>query len=672
MEDKQQIQNVTAGQEEEENPLAKLDFRVIYLDIVKHLWIFLLIFIVVVICVGAGMITFSRTSEKRWSASTQLFHQSMSEKIPMFYKQVSTRVVMELTKGNGVFDRVVEKLKLPKSQAPLIRKQITVEIPRDQPNIIIITAHNNNAQLAADIVNAIADASLSAYVDMQNSTLKNIVEDRRKRRLVLQGQLVALENSLASYAASDSYLMPDKDMERLSAEIIYNMNEISRIEMDIIKFEKKNHDLDKILSEMPDKIVETEKLTRPKEYSLVEEETALAIVRKRYTENHPERMRKEMEYAIHKQMIEDEIKNFQPASEIFTSINFSKEDMKVVRINNNLELESSKVALETHRKGLEDLRAKVKNRQVVLSAYNETMRNISGIRLGISELDVAINDSETLLNTAVPDLSILNYAVPSSHPRTNRKLIVVVSGAAGAACSGGLMVLFLVIGVFFGPVKSPKDFMLLPSMVCLGMLPRKHETSEKELTAAFHQCYNRFQDERGEKRLIFLDELSPNSMLEVIKGRWKESFGASGKTVFWLSCYPVDDMESLKRPASYNSQAVDEELIAVEKFGNHGVFFSENPLVLNTTELELLKADLSVLKGVYDIIVIERGVHGKTSDSIFVQLSALAGYAVLLTSFGVEPKAWLKTIAGDDSLSECQFGGILTNVPRKYWKMLKD
>jgi len=671
MEEYKKNQMAAQWADDDDNPLAKLDLRVIYLDMTKRLWYIAIIFVcVAVVAFVVSKHMFSK-SMKRWNASAQLYHQMMSEKIPTFYKQVNTRVIMELARGNGVFNKAVDKLKLPGNQAAVIRNQVAIEIPRNQPNIIYIRATFNNAKIVSDLVNAMADATLEAYIEMQNGTLKNIVEDRQKRRLALMGQLATLDNSLASYAATDSYLMPDKDLERLSDEIVLTMNEISRSEVEITKLTKKITDMSQVLAGMPENYIE-EKQTKPPEYSLTEDNTALALLAQRYTPAHPLFKRKDEEVKAHRKVIEEELKKFQPASEKFIKRNGTREDLFYIDIMNKLELESLKVALLHHHKQLDDLRSKVAARQSTSTAYNETVRNIESLKRNIAALEVTINDNESLLNTAVPDLSILNYSTVPKFPKSMRKYMMLITGASASASAGGIALLAMLYGIVFGTLKCPKDFQLGPNISCLGMIPKKDEVTVKEFSATLHQAYHRLQAMRGEKQRLFLAELSLTQMTDTVKKQWIENFGTNGINVFVLKCFPMDAKTNVAPMTSPKAQEIDNSLLYVEKHGSHGIFFSENPLVLNNTELELLMSDLKQLENAYDLIIIERGNPGRTSDAIFGQLCMLSGYTVVVTTFGKDSKSWLKTMIADESAPECQFGGLLTDVPKKYWKLLKS
>jgi hypothetical protein len=109
-------------------------------------------------------------------------------------------------------------------------------------------------------------------------------------------------------------------------------------------------------------------------------------------------------------------------------------------------------------------------------------------------------------------------------------------------------------------------------------------------------------------------------------------------------------------------------MVAIEKFGNHGYFYCENPLVLTPAEWELLNADLTELEKQYGVVVIEREMPKMSAGVLSEQFCRMVDYTVVLATFGVEKKMSLRRLLSDERLSGIPVGGILTGVKKKYWR----
>ncbi|HQL08336.1 MAG TPA: hypothetical protein PLE35_01965, partial [Lentisphaeria bacterium] len=318
---------------------------------------------------------------------------------------------------------------------------------------------------------------------------------------------------------------------------------------------------------------------------------------------------------------------------------------------------------------LDELRKVVKLQQDMSAGYQEVQRKMMSITQSITQLDGTINDMELLLNSAVPDLSILDTASVPRAPSINTKKTMVLSLAGASFMLFFLMAMLIAHEVILGTIKSPRDFHYVSDMDELGMLPVDSEVGAYVLDAALHNVFIQMRQRFGEGRRIFLCQMSPNPMINQLRASWNMNFGTNGLQVFWLKCLSMSAREEQKERTGQGKERIpDEGMVAIEKFGNHGYFYCENPLVLTPAEWELLNADLTELEKQYGVVVIEREMPKMSAGVLSEQFCRMVDYTVVLATFGVEKKMSLRRLLSDERLSGIPVGGILTGVKKKYWR----
>lgn len=670
MEDLNLIQN--AESDAGMNPFARYDWRVFLLEVKRRLWFFLLVLAAVAIALFAVMSSIQKKSMRRWQSQARLFHQIRSDRVPSFYKQMDTKVISEFAGSAMHLQEVAKRLNLAPPEAAALASLVTVELNKNKPNIIVISASYNNANLAAEIANSVVDVVLAAYVDMQNSTLRGMLDQRQQRRIKLQTRLAELEAAKIMLTSPESFLGPEQELSRLSAEIVQAMGQIEADRAEMVQLQAVIAESERLMTIIPTEVPYLRRIRTTDTSAVDTLQGTLDAMRVKFTDNNPRVIALASELAnVRQKLAETSTKELKPDEEVYIAnqVRMALEESKnkaevqlagLVKVN---EIRVNRVA---------ELQKLVPERLKMLGGYLENQRNIETLSTTINQLDSTINDMEMLLQSAVPDLSVLEYASPAKQPSSNRSRLLIFAVGAGLLVAGLLLVLFFGWDFAFGRLRSPKNFNLGGNVSFLGMLPARNEVGAKEMEASLQRVFMRMRSYLGQGRRIFLAELSPNAMTTEVRTSWNQNFGINGIQAFWLSfSQPEPTAKERANVPSHHRSEIDDDLIAIEKFGNRGVFHCSNTLVLSQAELDLLSADIKALEPHFSLIILERDGKGKLYDPIFDQLCFLADYTVLLATFNKDKKSALGAISDDSRLAEHRIGCVLTNVRKKYWSILR-
>ncbi|NMA46379.1 MAG: hypothetical protein GX945_07450 [Lentisphaerae bacterium] len=652
--------------------LWRFDWRVPALLLKR--WAMLLVVLFISVALGGLVVVklLSLHSVRRWRAEVKLFHQIRSESVPSFYKQIDTKVIAEIIGNSTQVRKAGERLQLSGEQMAIQGGLIGVELDRNRPSIITVRAYYNSPEMAAALANAVAEEGLNAYIELQNGTLQGMLMERRQRRLRMQDSLYELEKSLANFSLPGSFLQPDKEMERLGEEISLLMRQLANDEAEVSRLGMICEETAKTMTGVEKEVRLLSRVMGSSDAELSHLRGRLVTMQQQYTENNPQ-IRIIQDEIEGRQRLFDEIAR-KPRGideEVFT-INTVYTHLEERLLQAQIERVALMKRIEVEKARLGELHKVAKRQQDLSAGYQEVQRKMMSITQSITQLDGTINDMELLLNSAVPDLSILDTPAVMRAPfmNTGRSLVLSLTGAGSVV----FLLIVLLVGheVIFGTLKSPRDFYYVGNIDELGMLPESSGVSSYVLDAALHKVFIQMRMRLGDGRRIFLCQMSPNPMIDQLRASWNMNFGTNGLQVFWLKCLPLSARGTREENTERGGERIpDEGMVAIEKFGNHGCFYCENPLVLTPAEWELLNADLTELEKQYGVVVVEREMPNLSAGTLSEQFCRMVDYTVVLASFDVEKKMSLRRLLSDERLSDFPVGGVLTGVKKKYWRVFR-
>lgn len=631
----------------------KCDWYIIFASLKQHWYYFCGIFAILLLLGSIVSYRSLKYSDERWSASTKLFHQTLSERVPSFYKPIDTKVIAELISSQTQIIAAASKLKLdPKQKLPSVQ----VEIMKNKPNIIAISGKGMEKELTVKFVNAVAECGVEAYVNLQSSTISGIVNERKYRYHLLNNELTELEESLHKFVSKESFLAPDAELTRLRDSMTINLQ---------LQHDDQN-ELDKSINILKEANAEYKKTDRDVRYSHTIHASESAALSKMkgdltallhvYTEENPKVIALKTEIATKEAIMNEQSKGEQPPSEIVYTINQISIKLEGIIMDTKMQIAGIQKRMENRQKQIDKLHSQLQVQINAISEYNAIQRKIEATKVNIEQLGTTINSMELLLNTAVPDLSVIEIAVPTSNVMNSLLKYIVITVFVAGIVLVMVVVGFIQIEIYFGNVKSSKELSLWGNIDDLGnILSEKSGHSLYE--AALNNAFEKLRAAFGEKKILLYSRLSESSTEHVLNS-FMERFGVQGNRIFQVK------LDNIARRDN-DAKVEDSDFICIEKIMGKGYFYYANSDGIVNTDLQLLQVDLSTLQENYDIIIFEMNEKISDCNVLFKQFATIADYTVVETKFNKVKKFKTSWLNSEKSLA---IGGIVEDVPYKYWR----
>ncbi len=650
--------------------VRRIDPRVLFLSLRTYLPYLLLGLAALLVFLTFFLIFVTRNSMTNWTAVAKLFHQTRSDKVPSFYKQLDSKSISELVGTHGTLRRAAQRLNIKPSEIATQLSYVTVETDKNKPNIIMVTAQNNQPKMAAEIANAVAEAGVEEYVELQNSTLKSMLNERKRRKAQLLTEITALETEFSTYTSKTTSFPPDEELKYLRGVISDLLLKVQTSNAKASELKVKIDEIQKNLKVVDKEIQYMHKVHGNDLSELQRMKKELIRLQQVYTPKNP----KVINYAMEVQDREKLIGNSpQTPDEIIYSFNQVYVTLQENLLTTSIDLKGCLQNIADYQVQLDKAREESALAFKQMPAYNELSRKIESLKNSIRQLESSINDLDFLLNSTIPDLSILEVAVPPRSP--NRKSVYLLSVFLSFFIIAALTMAVLFYELVFGKIKSVQEMKLITSGDPLGEIPSEAhpKITEPAIQSAMLASFNSLRAAMNNRKILFVGELDEAECADKTIAYWLEHFGVNGVKIFRLKIIPAKLRGHFQFPNVKVPQRspYEEELICVEKFANRGIFVHSDELFLAPAECNLLNADLALLANHYDLIILELAEPCSKSGQLFSQISGLADYSVLFAIFNHSQKEALRQLVQkkpEENEKEKKVGVILIRIIPPYWR----
>lgn len=651
-----------AEQSATKSSVFKFDPRALFIWISTK-WRLILIAFFVFLAIFWSILKYqSDYSSKAWSASAKVFHQTRSERVPSFYKPVDTSTVMQFISSQDAFARVAGRLNAQfENFDKSLFKSVEIGIDRSRKNIIFINADASNPQMAIALVNAIAEEGISEYIRRQNNSMRTMSEERKLQRESIDKEIDAIQDEKKKYYSERTGLPPDLELTKVRDDIsaFISKRDEHLLQQSTLAIRLKNTEV--ALANTPKNVEFETVVDNAKTIGLDGKKKELETLRKRYTEANPKVL-------ILKSEIADlEKEKASGVQEAPAKITYRKNDIysDLMAQISNMKLELSMIEESIKQIDIEIARKRkiMTDLQEVNKNYSAVLRRENMLNEKSTKLADKINDIEFLVGSAVPDVSMLEPAKVPFYNMQKMRLKVLVFTIMATLFFIFLMSIFRVAKMKF---LSSRDFKLAFGLENLGEIPVESDHSPEVKMSAMQTITRNIQAlSTGSKKVAFLKfdagENLENAIEEML------SIGAvKGVKSFRLRCTPASkaDQHRTAEPAD----EIAAKLISTQKFADTGVFYYQNNYCLDVVEADLLGFDLDILTREYDLVTIE-ALCDENSGQLSSQLANLSDCIVISATFDKTGKFTIQeNIDEMKHLSALKIGGLLTNVPKPYYK----
>jgi len=607
----------------------------------------------------------SNTSQYAWQAEAKIFHQARSDRVPSFYKPVDTQTVLQFISSQDVFNRVASRLS--NSEYPFEKSMLNnveVSLGKNKLNIISVTASASNPDTAAAIANAVADEGISEYIRRQNYSVRLMIDERLKQKSEIERDLAAIQDEKQKYASPASGMMPDIELQKLQDDIFATILMRNEFEMRLKNTEIKIEQTHVLLNNTP-KSVEFEKIVDNTSSLGVRGKIAeLERLRMRYTDDNPKIRVLIGEIELLKKDAED------PANQTPARVTYRKNEAygALEEILGNLEIEQSSI-----RAGIVQYNVEIEKRREQIAkvmeknkGYSELLRREKDLNDKMSKLSQNIADLDFLIGSAVPDVSMFQKATPPTVSMLEQtRLRVLALGFFATAFFVAAIAAFKIAKL---KLMSSAEFSLAFAMDDIGESPLRAQFGDEIKITAVQKIWRNLRNFSDNSKRYAIFKFFPDEELNKDIVEVTNLSAINGLKTFRLKCVPMDKKSESSEKISPEDDKLAAQLISIVKFADSGVFYFRNNYCMDLAEIDLLKFDIATISKEYDVIVIEVDCD-EYSGMLCSQIAILASYAVISAPFDKVGKvAVMKNLSQIKEVTQIKLGGILTNVPKPYYK----
>ncbi len=642
--------------------VLRFDLRALQVSVLSRWKLILGVFFVCVIVLGAIFKYRSTFATSAWTAEAKVFHQLRSERVPAFYKPMDTQTVYQFITGRDVFRNAARKLG---SEAVAdLNNVVEISMGRPRPNIITVSASARTPESAADIANAIAEAGIEAYIAQQNSSVESQLIERNNQRDRINSDIADIDRQMQALSSVETGLPPDLEMDKLRSQISETTSAKNAVALRRASIEVRMQELHSVLKATPELV----------DFEVVEDNTSsmgienkrseLATLRQRYTDENPKVRRLAEEITL----LEAELAAKEgggPPTKVIRRKSELHSRLEEQYTFSSLDFRSADAEMAQYDKEIERLRAQASKLTEVYNkhAILKNQRDIQRENLG--RVIQGINETQFLLSSAVPDVSIVERASKAAAFSPGNSLIKVfgLSFFVAALFAAGMAAWEIARMRLLAAAEYP----MCLGVENLGELPEAKDTSGSVRMSALQLvCRNLRTFSGNRRRLAFLKfdaiPFLDSEIDEILK------FSAlNGRRTFRVKLIPGVRPEAEEGSVDANDPVAG-ELISVVKTVDEGTFYYQNDYCLEIPERQLLNFDLEILAAHYDIITLEI-VCGANSDYLASQLANLSDYVVLAARFRETKKLVLwRNLMQIRKVTSVKIGGLLTDIPLPYYK----
>ena len=605
----------------------------------------------------AAFYILSRYSDHAWSATARVYHRTISDKTPVFYAPMTLDTITKIFSLGDVSRKVVSELSsTEKDFSPSLLSGVTISTERKASEIITINAKAPSPRCAAAIANAVADFGIAEYVSRQNASIQTLISERTLQKKKALDKLSLVKMKMLDFLKGEVTDYPPDAIEQRKAELVQTRNEYAALKAKIADSEVKIAEMEKQLSETPRDVEFEVTMDHTARISLEGKQSTLKQLRKRYTDQNPKII-----------TLLDEINELQEQNKNAQK----KSSPSKITYRKNLvynEIESRLMQIRVDRKSYAELlkecdgkikflRGRLAFLHEKLPEFEELKRAQNIIESKLASINQSLQNLDVLYISTIPDVAILNRAVPPSAPSYKGFI------AKSVAFSIFLDVLYIfsvcAAKILRLTILSYNDFKNF-GIRRIGEIPGA-TVSASEKTSAIMRCYSVLRKMRKGRRIFLYVKYSDDTESESLLLDFMRLNKFNDIKSAIIKCKHTD----IKEPEFFESGAV---LKKDEVFPNTLTFEYANNLYINEKRLNTLACELESLKNDYDAIALS--MRCDKNFFLVAQLAKLCDFVVFIASFDLTkkndvsiPVKMTKHMVSKD----VGFGGILTQVPKNYY-----
>ncbi len=584
----------------------------------KWAWLFAFVFLALFAAAAWFLVQRSAQSNWRFTATTRLLYMPFqAAKVPAMGDKQLFRVLDR----RSLKLRVGEEIPLPPGEDNNLGGSLEIRQERQPSNLYTLEAHSGSREAAIRKANAYAAILIAEYGEWRVKELNRWNGDATERRTRMMTERTRIESEIADLKVQAGTDTPVETQTALNTLIGEQRRNLLMLDVEIETAEKTRETLKGEDHSLESKLIERAPELRKLKASIEELDEEIAKLRQVYTDLNPRVQGKlDDRAALEKryQEIVAECGGEDPGEERIRKM--EREQTTVLDITSKLD------ALNTAKKNLEEsLKGNEARAQVLLEVAPRVMmlgHRRRELNLSLEELDEQLGSAAHMLEHAQTELQQLEPATGAVDSLPYRPENFVFAAAAAGACTGGLALLTVGLGLLFGRVRGAKELAAAGDIRVLGSVPRRWGMRKQQAKEAMGVVANHFVEAPESKGVVLVCRLKGGKPLPAFEEVLDWSLTMAGLRPFTMTVVSPGSCE-IPRDGT-------ETMVNTVRKGPKGWFPVVNRYSLAPTDLQMLKADLAALREEFDCVFLEVTGGLRRGGDFTGQLLGVCDSALLL------------------------------------------
>ena len=589
-------EELTAEERERMRKMAALG-KVSLGIVLKWTWLFISVFLVLFAIFAWFVVQHMAKSGWRYTANTQLLYMPLQEaKVqPMGDKQL-----FRVLDRRSLKLRVGEELPLPPGEKNSLAWDLEIRQEWKPSDLFTLTARSGSREAAIRKVNAYAAVLIAEYGTWRVKELNRWSGDATERRTAMRVEVAKISEELVDLYARAGTETPVETQTALTTLIGEERRNLLMLDVEIASAEKTRQSLEGEDGSVTAALIARAPELRKLKASMEELDSEIAKLRQIYTDLNP-RVQGKLEDREHLeklyQEIVEECGGEDPGEERIRQL----EQEQTMLLDVVSRVDALKEARESLVSTLERNEEQAKALLTITPqvALRETRRG--ELNRALVELDEQINSAAHMMENATAELQQIEKASRAGErsPYENQSFMLAAGGAAG--CTAGLALLTVGLGLLFGRIRGAQELSAAGDIRVLGSLPRWRRSGQKHAKEALGVVANHFVEAAEARGVVLVCRLKGAKPDPKFAEELDWSLSMAGLRPFTMTVAT----EGNRDVPEEGDAGGGEPLLNTVRKGARGWFQVVNRYSLASTELQMLRADLAVLRDEYDLVFLE-------------------------------------------------------------------
>ena len=638
-------------QREEFRKLSALQ-KVAWRIIVKWKVLLLSTFLVLSVAFSCAIVWHYATSGHRYEASTRLSY--MPRKVARI-ENLSDKQLYSVLERPSLKRRVGQTLSMSNEERQSLLIDIKITQERKPSNIFTLRARAPSKLAAITKVNTYAKILIDEYRTYRSRDLDALEESIKVRKGRILDQLSELDSEESIIKGKSGVASPVETLTTLNALLSDQRRDLALLNVQVLNEEVRKRRLEDVVGTSGPAIMKNSSAIREKIEKLASLDKDISALRELYTDINPKVIGK----------LEDRKALMEEYTAILNENGLKGMTLEQVGIIERAATELADVqlrleVLEESKRSLEHGIKDNEERSTALTAVIPALERVNGQRRDLMttmrNLDDQIGEIEYLQMAMAGDLHQIERSggAGDNNPLKTKNFVMAVAAAFFCVLALGFWILMLEL--MFGKVIGTRELAAYDGILILGALPAPGVLPEKEEKDILGVAALNFCKSDLPKSIVLVCRLPgvPEQKAFATATDW--SLSMAGKRAFMLE---------IVKGADFEPPEGAEPLISSFKKENMGWFPVENRYMLVSTELEMLQADLAMLRNDFDIIFIRVAEGIRRGGSFFSQLLEICDSVLVMVGARATPRSWLSYARQSIAAAGKPAMGLVTGVPPK-------